>query len=45
MSGSIKKMLTDDLNREKINREKINWIIENLDEMFDSEDENENDTY
>jgi len=38
-------MLTDDLNREKINREKINWIIENLDEMFDSEDENENDTY
>ena len=40
MSGSMKKMLTDDLNQEK-----MNWILENLDEMFDSEDENENDTY
>ena len=36
----MKKMLTDDLNQEK-----MNWILENLDEMFDSEDENENDTY
>ncbi len=40
VSGLMKKMLTDDLNQEK-----MNWIIENLDEIFDSEDENENDTY
>ena len=36
----MKKLLTDDLNQEK-----MNWIIENLDELFDNEEENENDTY
>jgi len=36
----MKKLLTDDLSQEK-----MNWIIENLDELFDNEEENENDTY
>jgi hypothetical protein len=32
---------------EDLTREKLNWIIENVDEMFDidTENENENDTY
>jgi len=28
---------------EDLTRERVNWIIENIDEMFDYYDENEND--
>jgi len=33
-------IITEDLTRER-----LNWIIENVDEMFDYEDESENDSY
>lgn len=36
----MKNVLNDDLTRDR-----LNWIIENIDEIFESEDENENDTY
>jgi hypothetical protein len=35
----MKMMLSEDLNRER-----LNWLIEHVDEMFSEMDENENET-
>jgi hypothetical protein len=35
----MKMMLSEDLNRER-----LNWLIEHVDEMFSDMDEDENDT-
>jgi hypothetical protein len=36
----MNRMFTEDLNQEK-----IQWVIENIDELFLDMEENENDTY
>jgi len=36
----MKKMIAEDITPEK-----LNWLIECIDEMFQDLDENENDTY
>jgi len=36
----MKHIITEDITREH-----VNWIIENLEEMFECEDENENEVY
>jgi len=40
MSGSMKRLISEDITAEK-----LNWLIECIDEMFSDQDENENDTY
>lgn len=37
--SAMKMMLSEDLNRER-----LNWLIEHVDEMFSDMDENENET-
>ena len=36
----MKKLISEDITPEK-----LNWLIECIDEMFSDQDENENDTY
>jgi hypothetical protein len=41
-------MVLDSMNRifsEDLNQERINWVIENIDELFMELEENENETY
>jgi hypothetical protein len=40
VSGSMKKLVSEDITKEK-----LNWLIECVDEMFSDLDDNENDTY
>jgi hypothetical protein len=40
VSGSTKRLVCEDITPEK-----LNWLIEYVEEMFSDQDENENDTY
>jgi len=44
----IQKVVLEPMNRmftEDLNQEKIQWVIENIDELFLDMEENENETY
>jgi superfamily I DNA and RNA helicase len=48
VSPIIQKVVLEPMNRmitEDLNQEKIQWVIENIDELFLDMEENENDTY
>ena len=40
VSDPMKLVLTDDINQDR-----LNWLVERVDEMFSEEDDDENDTF